>query len=98
MCSPNSISPIVLNNIFLALIQYLIKVNMVDLIVIFLLIYKIPLIFCFEFFGFPWLIFQESKPIIFQNVSRIDWLFSCDLIQLNIFGKNTTLSSRMFHT
>lgn len=53
MCSPNSISPIVLNNVFLALIQYLIKLNMVDLIVIFLLIYKILSIFSFWVFWFP---------------------------------------------
>ena len=80
MCSSYSVSLNVLNNVFLALIQYLIKVNMVDLIVISLLIYNNPLnFFCFEFSRYPWLIFQELKSIIFQNILSIECLIILSL-------------------
>ena len=93
MCSSYSVSLNVLNNVFWALIQYLIKANMVDLIVISLLIYNnlLNFFFCFELSSYPWLIFKSRIYYLLEYIAhRVSDYFLIIRFRLNIFNKNTT--------
>ena len=93
MCSSYSVSLNVLNNVFWALIQYLIKANMVDLIVISLLIYNNLLNFFFvlnflvthDWFFKSWIHYLSE-----YIAHRMSDYFLIIRFRLNIFNKNTT--------